>query len=519
LATTVSMPQLGETVTEGTILRWAKQVGDTIAEDEVLVEISTDKVDTEVPSPAAGTILEILVNEGDTVSVGTPLVVIGAEGEEAATPAESEEEKPAEPAPTEEAPAEETPAEEQKPAEPAPTEEAPTEEAPPEETPAEEEKAAEPAPTDEPPAGQETAAKPEPAPAEAEEQSEPSEPDVDAFFAEPDETESKPNLLSPVVRKLIRENEVDVSQLTGTGDGGRITRKDVEAYLALEPSAPAEKPAEPTSAPEPAPAPEAATQPAPAAAAQPAPAATAGPSGQEAEEVELDRIRVRTAENLIKARQTAAHVWTSVEVDFERVERVRQAHKEQFKTAEGFSLTYLPFIARATIDALRAFPVVNSSFHLEEKKSVFHRNVDLGIAVDLDQSGLVVARVRNADGLRLVGIARSIRELADRARGGKLGVDDLTGSTFTITNPGPFGSFMSAPIINVPNVAILSTDTVAKRPTVVTDAEGQDMIAIRHIGYLGLSWDHRAFDGSTAVLFLQRIKQNLETWDWEQELA
>jgi len=230
-------------------------------------------------------------------------------------------------------------------------------------------------------------------------------------------------------------------------------------------------------------------------------------------------MRVRTAENLIKARQTAAHVWTSVEVDFERVERVRQAHKAQFKTAEGFSLTYLPFIARATIDALRAFPVVNSSFHLEEKKSVFHRNVDLGIAVDLDQSGLVVARVRNADGLRLVGIARSIRELADRARGGKLGVDDLTGSTFTITNPGPFGSFMSAPIINVPNVAILSTDTVAKRPTVVTDAEGQDMIAIRHIGYLGLSWDHRAFDGSTAVLFLQRIKQNLETWDWEQELA
>jgi pyruvate dehydrogenase E2 component (dihydrolipoamide acetyltransferase) len=485
LATTVSMPQLGETVTEGTILRWAKQVGDTIAEDEVLVEISTDKVDTEVPSPAAGTILEILVNEGDTVSVGTPLVVIGAEGEEAAAAADTEEEKPAEPEATEEAPAEETPAEEQKPSEPAPAEEAP----------AEEEKAAE----------------PESAPAEPEKQPEPSEPDVDAFFAEPDETESKPNLLSPVVRKLIRENEVDVSQLTGTGDGGRITRKDVETYLASEPSAPAEKPAEPTPAPEPAPTPEAAPQ--------PAPAATAAPSGQEAEEVELDRIRVRTAENLIKARQTAAHVWTSVEVDFERVERVRQSHKEQFKTAEGFSLTYLPFIARSTIDALRAFPVVNSSFYLEEKKSVFHKNVDLGIAVDLDQSGLVVARVRNADGLRLVGIARSIRELADRARAGKLGVDDLTGSTFTITNPGPFGSFMSAPIINVPNVAILSTDTVAKRPTVVTDAEGQDMIAIRHIGYLGLSWDHRAFDGSTAVLFLQRIKQNIETWDWEQELA
>jgi pyruvate dehydrogenase E2 component (dihydrolipoamide acetyltransferase) len=482
LATTVSMPQLGETVTEGTILRWAKQVGDTIAEDEVLVEISTDKVDTEVPSPAAGTILEILVNEGDTVSVGTPLVVIGAEGEEAASaeekPAEGED-VPAEEKPAEQEAAESAPAAGEKPAEPEVVEAA-------ESTPVKEE-----------------------APIPASEG--PSEPEVDAFFAEPDETEAKPNLLSPVVRKLIRENEVDVSQLTGTGDGGRITRKDVEAYLASGPSAAAETPAEPAPVPEPAPT--------PAAAPQPAPAATAAPSGQGAEEVELDRIRIRTAENVIKARQTAAHVWTSVEVDYERVERVRQAHKEQFKTAEGFSLTYLPFIARATIDALRAFPVVNSSFHLEEKKSVLHRNVDLGIAVDLDQSGLVVARVRNADGLRLVGIARSIRELADGARAGKLGVDDLTGSTFTITNPGPFGSFMSAPIISVPNVAILSTDTVAKRATVVTDAEGQDMIAIRHIGYLGLSWDHRAFDGSTAVLFLQRIKQNLETWDWEQELA
>ncbi len=206
-------------------------------------------------------------------------------------------------------------------------------------------------------------------------------------------------------------------------------------------------------------------------------------------------------------------------MDFERVERVRQAHKEEFKRDEGFSLTYLPFISRATIDALKEFPVVNSSFDLENKKATFHRKIDLGIAIDLNQEGLVVARVRNADGLRLVGIAREIRELAERGREGSLDLDDLTGSTFTITNPGPFGSFMSAPIINVPNVAILSTDTVTKRPTVVTTPDGQDMIAIRHIGYLGLSWDHRAFDGSTAVLFLRRIKENLESWDWGQELA
>jgi 2-oxoglutarate dehydrogenase E2 component (dihydrolipoamide succinyltransferase) len=472
------MPQLGETVTEGTILRWAKQVGDTIAVDEVLVEISTDKVDTEVPSPAAGTILEILVNEGDTVEVGTAMVVIGEEGEAPSTAGEESVETAA-PSP---------PAADETAAEPPATQEE-----------------AEPQPTEAP------AAAAEPQPIEvlaAAADRQPTEPEVEQFFAEPDETEKKPHLLSPVVRKLIREHEVDISKLTGTGEGGRITRKDVEAYLeAGAAAAPAPAAAPAAAAPEqPAPAPEPVT----------AAAAPVGPTG---EEVELSRVRVRTAENMIRAKQTAAHVWTSVEVDYERVERVRQAQKEKFKTAEGFSLTYLPFIARATIDALRAYPVVNSSFQLEDKKAVFHKNVDLGIAVDLDQQGLVVARIRNADGLRLVGIARSIRELADLARSGELGVDDLTGSTFTITNPGPFGSFMSAPIINVPNVAILSTETVVKRPTVVTDADGQDMIAIRHIGYLGLTWDHRAFDGSTAVLFLQRIKQNLETWDWEQELA
>jgi 2-oxoglutarate dehydrogenase E2 component (dihydrolipoamide succinyltransferase) len=242
-------------------------------------------------------------------------------------------------------------------------------------------------------------------------------------------------------------------------------------------------------------------------------------SGAGDEVVELDRLRARIGENMIKAKQTAAHVWTAVEVDYERVERVRARHKEAFKAAEGFSLTYLPFIARATIDALQEFPVVNSSFFLEEKKAVFHRSVNLGVAIDLNQKGLVVTSIRNADGLRLVGLARQIRALAEKAREGKLEPDDVTGSTFTITNPGPFGSFMSAPIINVPNTGILSTDTVTKRPAVVTGADGEDVIAIRHIGYLGLSWDHRAFDGSTAVLFLQRIKQNLESWNWEQELA
>ena len=222
---------------------------------------------------------------------------------------------------------------------------------------------------------------------------------------------------------------------------------------------------------------------------------------------------------MVNAKRTAAHVWTSVEVVFERVVRVRQRHKAAWKDREGFSLTYMRFIAWATIDALGAYPVVNSSFDLDNERQTFHSSVGLGIAVDLNEGGLVVMNMPGADGLALTGLARGIRSVAEKARTGKMELDDLSGSSFTITNPGPFGSFMSAPIINIPNVAILSTDTVAKRPAEVTLPDGSDAIAIRHIGYLGLTWDHRVFDGSTAVLFLRRIKENLETWDWDQELV
>ncbi|MGH8927883.1 MAG: dihydrolipoamide acetyltransferase family protein [Acidimicrobiia bacterium] len=503
MATTVSMPQLGETVTEGTILKWAKKVGDPIATDEVLVEISTDKVDTEVPSPAAGVVMELLVEEGATVAVGTPLAVIGEAGESAGRPPGTE---PAQaPALTQEPTR--APAETQEPT-PAQTQEPTRAQGQPQEPAQAQAQAPAQAPS------------PPPAPAQA---PSPAPPAGDG--------EARSEVLSPVVRKLVREHGVDLGEVTGTGEGGRITRRDVEGYLAARPEG---APSAPTPAAEP-----------PAAAAAPAPAAPATPAGLPtvppppriapeapapmappvpvastgSEEVPLDRLRVRIGENMIRAKQTAAHVWTSVEVDYERVERVRQAHKEEWKNEEGFSLTYLPFIARATIDALKEYPIVNSSYFLEEKKAVFHRAVNLGIAIDLNQKGLIVATIRNADGLRLVGLARKIRELADKARAGKLDPDDVTGSTFSITNPGPFGSFMSAPIINVPNVGLLSTETVSKRPAVVTTDEGQDTIAIRHIGYLGFSWDHRAFDGSTAVLFLQRIKQNLENWDWNQELA
>ncbi len=527
MATTISMPQLGETVTEGTILRWAKQVGDSVSEDDVLVEISTDKVDTEVPSPASGVILEILVAEGETVPVGAGLVVIG-DRDEATVPTGSS--SPSEP---------ETQIVE----------------------------SVDPVTTGEGDAVKEQAVDSDAQDSQEHGGQEPQEGGAGLF-------------LSPVVRRLAREHGVDVSQMVGTGRGGRVTRDDILAVIDGQADSPPAAPsvdsgevdsegtAEPVGevlrpAPEPVvpelpPAEGEPThsepeedQPAkihfdnnevpPAPPTQPAPAELPASEAQVAEaevqadrseseaspvvasrmgdEVrELDRLRAAIGRNMIKAKQTAAHVWTSVEVDFESVERVRQAHREQWKAEEGFSLTYLPFIARATLDALRAYPVVNSSFYLEDNKAVFHHNINLGVAVDLNQKGLVVTSIRDADDLTMRGIARAIRALADKARAGKLGPDDISGSTFTITNPGPFGSFMSAPIINVPNVAILSTDTVTKRAAVVTTADGQDTIAIRHIGYLGLSWDHRALDGSTAVLFLRRIKENLESWDWEQQV-
>jgi len=222
---------------------------------------------------------------------------------------------------------------------------------------------------------------------------------------------------------------------------------------------------------------------------------------------------------MIHAKQSAAHVWTSVEVDYERVAGIRAKHGPAFKATEGFTATYLPFVARATMDALAAYPAVNSLFDVEAGTQTFNKSVNLGIAVDLEQEGLVVVNIRGADSMTLKALARSIRAMATDARAGKLAPDDLAGFTFSITNPGPFGSFMSAPIIPVPNAAILSTDTVVKRAVVVELPDGSDGLAIHHIGYLGLSWDHRVFDGATAALFLARIKENLETWDWEQELS
>lgn len=495
MSVTVTMPQLGETVTEGTILSWAKQAGESIVEDEVLVEISTDKVDTEMPSPASGVISEILVQAGETVAVGTAIAIIG-EPAEMVAPEEPTIEPTSVPAmgPTG------TPAM-------GPTG-TPSETAP--------------APVSPPPA---------PAPVVSGDS-------------------SRRAILSPVVRRLAAEHDVDLDLVPGSGDGGRITRKDVERYMAAEPAVPvapapaptpaadvaSAPPAPPTPEPESeaavavsAPAPDPIVEAVPPAAVPAATAVTMDrastpptkvtiTAGGLDEVVEIPRLRRTIADHMIHAKRTAAHVWTSTEVDYEQVEHVRAAHRERFKADEGFSLTYLPFIARAMMDALSAYPVVNSSLDLEAGTVTYHHGVNLGVAVDLETQGLLVATVRGADGLTLKGLARSIRQIAEKARDGDLEPDDISGSTFTITNPGPFGSYLSAPIINLPNVAILSTDTIKKRPTVVTLPDGTDTIAVRHIGYLGLTWDHRAFDGSVATKFLNRIRTNLETWDWDQEL-
>jgi pyruvate dehydrogenase E2 component (dihydrolipoamide acetyltransferase) len=491
----ITMPQLGETVTEGTITKWFKQVGDQVAEDEVLFEVSTDKVDSEVPSPAAGVLSEILVQEGETVDVGTKLAVIG---DASAAPAPAEEAgEPAEPAQTQAQ---------------APTA-APEAAAP--EAPAPEPEAAPPpaaAPAAAAPAASTVATEPGPTAPPSQEADENGEGDL---------------VLSPVVRKLLKEHDLQPSQIEGTGQGGRITRADVLAYidkgetasgLAAPPPAPAPAPAAPSA---PAPAapsapPSAAAAGAAPAAAAPAAAAPAVTPGADDETIPFTNIRRRTAEHMVRSKATSPHVLTATEVDYEGVDRVRRAARDEFKAREGFSLSYLPFIGRAVIDALREFPKLNAS--VGDNALIVHHRIHLGIAVDLNFEGLLVPVIRDAQDMRLPAIAREVSELAAKARSKQLGADDIAGGTFTITNPGPFGTFLTAPVINQPQVAILSTDGVKKKPVVIELPDGSDSIAIHPVGMLALAFDHRANDGAYASAFLAKCKEIIETRDWSQEL-
>ena len=454
----VTMPQLGETVTEGTITQWFKNVGDAVAMDEILFEVSTDKVDSEVPSPVAGVVTEILAAEGDVVEVGQVLCRVG---DVDAAPAAAPEAAPApEPAPV---------------PEPVPA---------PEAAPV---AAAAPAPDPEP----------EAAPA----------PDL-ADAPAPAATDGL--ILSPVVRRLIADNGLDASQITGTGLGGRITRNDVEQVIQARAAGSTPEPAAPVRA--------APTAPTAAAPAAPAPVAEAPTPavGARDQVVPLNNIRKRTAEHMVMSKSTSPHVLTAMEVDYERVEQVRKTHKGAWKVEEGFSLTYLPFIARAVADALRDFPHLNASFggdHL-----IVHDEVNMAIAVDIDFEGLLAPVVKNVDGKRLRQIARDITDVAGRTRTKQLTPDDLSGGTFTLTNAGQYGTMMQFPIINQPQVAILSTDGVKRKPVVVTDEFGNESIAIHSVGVLALAWDHRAFDGAYAAAFLNRIQEILETRDWEAEI-
>jgi 2-oxoglutarate dehydrogenase E2 component (dihydrolipoamide succinyltransferase) len=481
--TDVVMPQMGESIVEGTLTKWLKKAGDRVERDEPLFEISTDKVDTEIPAPAAGTLSEILVQEGQTVGINTVLARIdesGAAAKPAAPAAKAAE--PAAPAPPRQ------PAAPQPAAPPAPK--APPSEVPPSEVPPSE------APPKEPPQPAPSLEQvDEPAPAEPAKAAEPAEP------AGP---------LSPLVRKMARENNIDLSRVKGTGAGGRITKQDVEAHLAQaakpadapQPAAP--QPAAPQpAAPQPAAPQPAAPQPAAQPAVAPLPAATQAKTRIEP----MSAMRIKIAEHMVMSKRTSPHVTTIHRVDMTKVARMRELHKTTFLANYGFGLTYLPFITSAAAVALRQFPLLNAS--LDNNNIIYHNEINIGIAVALE-NGLIVPVIRGADEKNVLGLQRAVVDLAARARSRQLKPDEVVGGTFSITNFGSFGSLVGTPVINQPQAAIMGVGTVDKTPVVIHDA-----IAIRSICHLSLSFDHRLIDGALADQFMTKVKQVLENWSEE----
>jgi pyruvate dehydrogenase E2 component (dihydrolipoamide acetyltransferase) len=445
----VTMPQLGETVADGTVTKWFKKVGETVTRGEPLFEVSTDKVDTEIPAQHDGVLTSILVAEGVTVDVGTTLAVIGGDG----TP--------------ENAPSIPTGA------------------------------SSATAMTSAPAARKERGTRDVEAPLSPVVRRLLAEHDVDAsliegtgpngritrddvlaYVAQPQPAATSNVPLSPVVRRLLADHNLDANDVRGTGPEGRITRRDVEALIATGSGTPEVR------------------------------------SGDEV--LPFSKIRRLTAEHMVRSKATSAHTLMVREVDYERVEMIRRAHGPAFKEREGFSLTYLPFNALAAIEALREFPHLNAS--VGDNELIIHHDLNLGIAVDLEGDGLVVPVLHRADQYDVRTIARRIRELALGARTKKLTVDNTSHGTFTITNPGPFGTLITGAVINQPQVAILSTDAVTRVPVVVTTPEGGESIAIHSTGMLALTFDHRAVDGAYAARFLARMAQILNTRDWASEL-
>ncbi|HEY7175297.1 MAG TPA: 2-oxoglutarate dehydrogenase, E2 component, dihydrolipoamide succinyltransferase, partial [Micromonosporaceae bacterium] len=460
--TVVTMPALGESVTEGTVTRWLKQVGDSVDADEALLEVSTDKVDTEIPSPAAGTLVEIKVNEDETVPVGAELAVIGASGASAA--AEPAAAPPAPAAPAQATPAASAPA-------PAPDAAPPT-----------------PAPQQAP------APKPAPAPAAAQQASQPAAPAPTAPTAPAAATTNgaagDAAYVTPLVRKLAADNGVNLASLTGTGVGGRIRKQDVMAAAEQQRAA--------------------AARPAAAPAAAPAEAKPAAVSPLRGRTEKMTRMRQVIARRMVESLQVSAQLTTVVEVDVTKIARLRDQAKADFLARNGVKLSFLPFFALATVEALRAHPNVNASIDMEANTITYHDAEHLGVAVDTER-GLMVPVIRDAGDLNLAGLARRIADLAERARTNKVTPDELSGGTFTLTNTGSRGALFDTPIINQPQVGILGTGSVVKRAVVVDDDELGEIIVPRSMAYLALSYDHRIVDGADAARFLTTVKERLET--------
>jgi 2-oxoglutarate dehydrogenase E2 component (dihydrolipoamide succinyltransferase) len=429
---------MGESIVEGTITKWLKKPGDKIQRDEPLFEISTDKVDAEIPAPASGILTEIKVAEGATVGVNTVVGIIAVDGESAAAPAKA---APATPAPQ---------AKEEK---------------------KEEKKSA-------------PAAAPVPASSAADEENE--------------ETRS-----SPLVRKIARERGVNLSQVTGTGLGGRISKQDILSFIEGQSSAPAAAPAS-TAAP-------GAVEPAPPSSAS-RPAGPPAPAPYPGDLVPVTNMRKIIAQRMIESRRTSAHVHCMYEVDFTRIVNLRAKHKNGFEQRHGVRLTFMPFFVRAAIIALQQWPIINAS--LEGDNIRYHRHINVGIAVALDW-GLIVPVLKTSGDLNFLGLQRGITDLGERARNKKLKPEDVEGSTFTVTNPGQFGAVFGLPIINQPNSAIMGVGGITKQPLVVTDKEGNDSIAIRSVVHLTLGYDHRLIDGAVADQFMALVKKTLETWSEE----
>ncbi|HUP62577.1 MAG TPA: 2-oxoglutarate dehydrogenase, E2 component, dihydrolipoamide succinyltransferase [Thermoanaerobaculia bacterium] len=456
MATDVVMPQMGESIAEGTVSRWLKNVGDKVDRDEPLLEISTDKVDAEIPSPAAGTITEILVKEGDTVPVNAVVARIAAEGE-AAKPAEpkAEDKTVEKPAPAAAAPPAER-SDRLQPVEPKPVEPKPVEAG-----------------------GLKPAATSEADAAEA-----------DAAPAQDDDTitsldERRRTKSSPLVRRIAKENNIDISQLQGTGVSGRVTKNDILDFLQQP------KPAAPPRDRE---------------TAQPPPRPQPQYKPGETTRLEpLSVMRKRIAQHMTHSKQTSAHVHTVFEVDFTAVDKLRRQHKDAY-AERGVKLTFMPFVVQAVIDGLREFPVLNAS--MDENNVIYRREMNIGIAVALEW-GLIVPVLKHADELNILGVSRAINDLGDRARAKKLTPDDVQGGTFTITNPGVFGGLFGLPIINQPQVAILGVGGIKKRAVVIESAAG-DSIAIRSMCYFSLGFDHRLVDGAVADQFMAKVKATIE---------